>query len=191
MARVALALWVPGVSLVLVTQMIPHWVPLPAPSLAAQRPARALASLLDAQGRAGWQRVHVLYADCGCSQRVLEDLLERAHGAASSDFLLLVGEADDQAARARAAGLPHARVTPAALEARFGLVAAPLLLVLDPERRLVYSGGHTDRKRGLDLRYEAISDRLEAGESVESLPAFGCAVSRELQQRLDPLGLKY
>ncbi|MEO0649098.1 MAG: hypothetical protein AAFZ65_00290 [Planctomycetota bacterium] len=190
-ARLALALWVPGVSAILATQMVPHWVPLPAPSRAAERPASALGALLDQHAAEGWQRVHVLYADCGCSARVLDDLLANPADGPREDFVLLVGDAVDDAERTRAAGLPFEVVDAEQLERRFGIVAAPLLLIFDPARQLVYSGGHTDRKRGFALRSESLLEQLKAGEAPADLPAFGCAVSRELQAQLDPLGLKY
>jgi hypothetical protein len=37
----------------------------------------------------------------------------------------------------------------------------------------------------------AILADAQAGEALASMPILGCAVSRDLQDRLDPLGIKY
>ena len=81
-------------------------------------------------------------------------------------------------------------IEPPELAARYGLEAAPVFVVADPEGELRYVGGYTTRKQGLDNRDLAIITELRAGHDQRELPLFGCAVSRSLQQLLDPLGLR-
>ncbi len=68
--------------------------------------------------------------------------------------------------------------------------AAPLLVAIDPEGRVRYAGGYTDRKQGPDVRDRQILDALQRGDVVQPLPLYGCAVSKQLRRTLDPLGLK-
>ena len=190
-ARVLLTLWIPGVTLVIASWMVGHWAALPAPTENDTRTTEALVELRDAQGLAGWTRVHVLFSDCGCSKRVFDALVDQPLASDATDVALLVGDAEAQASRAAEVGLTHVRLTTEDLEQQYGIVSAPLLLILAPDGSLAYAGGHTDRKRGFAIQSDALLERLRAGEEVEPLPVFGCGVSRDLQRQLDPLGLKY
>jgi hypothetical protein len=66
-----------------------------------------------------------------------------------------------------------------------------LLIVVDPGGTPRYAGGYTIRKQGLDYQDLEILAELRRGSSAERLPAYGCAVSDELQSALDPIGIKY
>lgn len=77
-----------------------------------------------------------------------------------------------------------------ALREQYGVDAAPVLVLRSPEGRLMYSGAYAE-KRSAPPRDVELLARARAGEAPETLPLFGCAVSRELQSRTDPLDLKY
>jgi hypothetical protein len=65
-----------------------------------------------------------------------------------------------------------------------------MLLVLDPDDTLRWSGGYTDAKRGPAIQDVAIIRGALAGAPLPEKPVFGCATAAELRARLDPLGLK-
>lgn len=135
--------------------------------------------------------VHVLYSECRCSVNIVEHLLDRGPLASAAERILLVGSGGEMARKLEARGYPVRTITQDALLADYHLSAAPLLLVLGKDDRLRYVGGHTGHKQGLDFRDVAIVEAIEADRTVSELPNFGCAVSKDLQRRLDPLALKY
>ena len=174
------------------TLMVGHWYALPTPA-AAQRPAvaAALSTLRSSDDRARWFSVHVLYAECRCSQRIFEHLYTSTRPADLSEHILLIGAHEEYARRAREGGFGLTQVEPEELARRFHLEAAPLLAITDSTEQLRYLGGYTERKQGLDIQDLAILERLRSQQSPDELPLFGCAVARALQTLLDPLGVKY
>jgi hypothetical protein len=168
-----------------------HWVVLPVPDRADVRLERAIGELDSLHAAGGWQMLHVLYTECRCSQRIFEYLLAREHPSDVRETILLVGAGEGWAARARAGGYAILTQSAQQLAERFGIEAAPLLVVVDPGRRVRYAGGYTERPQGLDYRDLSILQSLRSRGGAAELPAFGCAVSRELQSYLDPIGIKY
>jgi hypothetical protein len=155
-----------------------------------------------------WTLVHVLYDRCRCSRRVAEHLASRPRIEGTAERVLLVGgEAADVgagsgeggwggdggglASRLRGAGLPVAVLSRAELAARYGIEAAPLLVIVSPGGRVAYAGGYSAREGAADIRDVELAAAARAGAGARPLPLFGCAVSRTLQRDVDPLGLKY
>lgn len=103
---------------------------------------------------------------------------------------MLIGGDSELATRVAERGYTVDIVSPAELEKKYGVVAAPLLMFIDPQGQLRYSGGYTDRKQGIAIRYNPIVTELLHGKTVEALPVYGCAVSKGLQAIVDPLRLK-
>jgi hypothetical protein len=142
----------------------------------------------DAQGR--WLLLHVLYARCRCSQRVLDHLFARRALPDAAERIVLVGTHDELAQRGRAAGFSVEAVTPEQLVERYALSAVPALAVVAPSGRVEYLGGYTERKQGPELEDLHIYERVRAGTRMGALPLFGCAVSETLRSQLDPLSLR-
>jgi hypothetical protein len=189
LARAALASWAIVISLAIGSLMVGHWVALPRPAVGDSGLADALAEVLPAKRT--WTMVHVLYADCPCSRQVFDHLAARERPKDTHECILLVGEDVVFEGLACRAGFQVVSLTDEDLERRFGIQAAPLLLVTAPDGRVAYSGGYTDRKRGMAFQDEHILFRVRAGESVDGLPVYGCGVAKSLQDTLDPFGLKY
>jgi hypothetical protein len=122
---------------------------------------------------------------------LLDHLTTRPHPRGVDEALLLVGEGPEMAARARAHGYRVVALRPEELKSRFNLSAAPLMVVADAAGRVRYAGGYTTHKQGPAPQDLEILGSLMRKRSVAELPVFGCAVSKQLQALLDPLGLKY
>lgn len=180
--------------------MAAHWFPLPGVvevaargrsggELAAERPG-ASEPTADV---AGWRAVHVLAADCGCSAQVAAYLARRGRLAGCEEEAWVVGMDPAMEALLRREQFPVRNVTEDEVFRRHGVQGGPWLLVLRPGGEVAYSGGHADRRPrdDGDMRDLEIWRKLRAGEAVEPLPAFGCAISARLRRDLDPLGLKY
>ncbi len=185
-----LVLWA-GMSIVVQsTLMASHWYTLPSPERSDPKLEAALVALVPDAAGESWTAVHVLYSGCRCSARVLDHLFESARPHGLDDVLLLVGDDASSVRRAKAAGFHVITLSPQELQERYGIVSAPLLLVLSPEHKLRYAGGYTQRKQGFANEDLEILEALQSGATPAELPLYGCGVSKELQQLLDPMGLK-
>lgn len=172
------------------TLMVAHTYALPKPSTDDMQLQAAVAATRSPGAQASWRALHVLYTRCRCSQRILSGLFARRPLPQVSERIVLVGEHAEYERAARRAGFEVDVLTPEQLVARYGAHAAPLFVVADPDDRLRYVGGYTERKQGLATRDVAILTALTAGSDAAELPLFGCAVSSSLRNLLDPLGLR-
>jgi hypothetical protein len=159
-----------------------HVVALPAPNQ-DPRLSRSLRELRRA-GTSGWLAVHVLYAECRCSQRIVAHLGSTQRPAGWQEVVLWVGETAPDPALVR--GFDVRRSSPEQL-AQLGVEAAPLLVVLAPSDVATYVGGYTDRKQGPDIRDLQIFRDAERSSPFSALPVFGCAVSERLKSALAAL----
>ncbi|MFZ5476536.1 MAG: hypothetical protein ACOZNI_07130 [Myxococcota bacterium] len=75
-----------------------------------------------------------------------------------------------------AAGYTLERVDAAAYAARFGLEAAPILVVLDAGGALAYAGGYYDVPAAVRALDVSLLDAVRGGERPAALPVFGCAI---------------
>ena len=173
------------------TLMVGHWVTLPKPEREDSRLLDALAELRRSGEEERWLAVHVLYAECRCSQRILDGFGAQARPAGAVEKVLLVGRHPGFEATARRLGFDLRLLEARELQERFAIESAPLLLVVDPSGALRYAGGYTARKQGLAPQDAQVIAALMEGEDPGELPLYGCGVSRELQALLDPLGVKY
>jgi hypothetical protein len=160
-------------------------LPVPESDLALQRLGNAAGG-----PAASWRVLHVLARRCACSSKVMEALFERGPKAGFAEKILLIGEDAAWQRRASALGYSFESISSAALEEKYGIQGAPLLVVVRPDGRVIYSGGYSPRQQGT-IEDVAILDEAVGGGHPAARPLFGCAVSRELQASLDPLGLKY
>lgn len=187
--HVLLAIWFGAMVFLSATLLARHLVALPTPPRDAA--FEAAIGRLRSPGEA-FAAIHVLYAECRCSRRIAQHLLSSKRPAGTSEHVVLVG-AEAELERALAARGFDVRVTTAdALASELHVEGAPMLIVLDGEGHVRYSGGYTTRKQGADVRDVDIIERTRnmGGAGVlEALPIFGCAVSEELRKRLDPAGV--
>jgi hypothetical protein len=187
--------WLVVTTLVAVTFMAEHWTSLPRPNTDDQQLHRGLDTLRTASMVGRWHAVHVLYAECRCSKRVLDHLLDTQRPTDLAETILLVVDDEREPTtlleRFRDTRFSYRIVNRTQLKDQFHIQAAPLLIVLDPADAISYSGGYSQRKADQQLRDLEIVAELRASRPADPLPIFGCGVSRELQQSLDPLGIKY
>lgn len=151
----------------------------------------ALASKL-ASGRNGWNAVHILASECPCSRAVADYLIRRGSVSNLHEAVVLIGENPRLEKGLRQAGFPVQRVSPEEVAERFHVEGAPWLVFMEPGGAVRYAGGYAaERNARGGYRDMQIWKALEAGQTVASLPAFGCAIGQRLQRAIDPLGLKY
>jgi len=143
--------------------------------------------------------LHVMAAGCSCSGHLADYLADRGAlnsiGPASevSERVLILGEMPEQTIALRRAGFPVESMDFEKARSRGFLSGVPLLVIFDGERQVEYIGGYADTPiTPLASFYDVrLAQSIRLGESLDQFPVRGCAVSRELQEMLDPFGLKY
>ncbi|MEO1615740.1 MAG: hypothetical protein AAFV88_07835 [Planctomycetota bacterium] len=178
--------------------MIGHVVALPAPTRGDVLPVGELDlstagrdESLETTTESPTLALHFLFGDCPCSRNVLDQILQRHPVDGIRERIVFVGKKDPRESTAKSQGYETERVTPIELRTRYGVESAPLLVIVDAQGTILHSGGYTSRKRGVDIQDETIIRSLLEGKAEDQLPVLGCAVSKELQSAVDPLGLKY
>lgn len=140
-----------------------------------------------------WRMVHVLAAECGCSGAVGKRLANRQPQPNVTEEVWLVGAAPELTAKLQQAGFKVVNKSSESLAQDANIEGMPWLLIAQGSGAVVYSGGYAPQNPATVAQLEDVSllHRLQAGESPEAFPAFGCATSRRAKQSFDPLGLKY
>lgn len=188
--RIGLGIWAPMLLVICAFLLSSHLLTLPSPEVEDPALQAAVQKVRKQEDTGKWMAVHVLYADCKCSQGVAEYLVSSERPKGVAEKLVLVGDDPELAERAAAMGFEVIQTTPDGLRENWHMEAAPLLVLVDPANQLQYLGGYTDRKQAADIRDVAILSSLQQTKPVPALPLFGCAVSQSLQRAVDPLGLR-
>lgn len=177
-------IWGSFLTCAMATLMAGHWVSLPHPEKGT--------SLNGYRGQSveSVNVFHFLYGDCGCSRRILKQLLKRDVVEGVSERIVLIGNDDAAESLATQKGFAVSRLTPAELKQQYEVESAPLLIITDNTGTIRYSGGYTSRKQGLDNQDLRIIQSILDGEQYSELPVYGCAVSKRLKDLIDPLNLK-
>ena len=186
---VLLSVWGSALLVIVGALMVGHWVPLPKPAVGERwRVARAVD-----RGNTGHRVFHFLYDDCPCSRRVLRKVLSRAAITGISEKIVLITNSSNREVeeQARRQGFFVAQVSPSQLKAEYNVESAPLLLVINADNQIVYSGGYSDRKQAYAVNDEEIITSVAERGEFEGYPVLGCAVSKELKRLVDPFRFKY
>jgi hypothetical protein len=184
LGQIAVILWFAGMLLLGAGLLAKHLVALPAPATTPVL-GEALAALRTPRDRGRWLAVHVLYAECRCSQLIVEHLVHSDRPSDWSEVVLWIG-ADPPDPGLAQRGFDVRRLTRAEL-ASYGIEAAPLLVAVDPDDHARYSGGYTESKQGPVVDDLRILAAARAAGPIATLPVFGCAVSDRLKQGLAAL----
>jgi hypothetical protein len=131
--------------------------------------------------------VHLLAADCGCSQSVSEYLSKRVPMKGVSEEAVFIGAADPFGNRDTllARGF-NTRSIRADDLLPFAVKGVPLLIFISPRDEIAYMGGY-----GMGGYKDAIIwSQLSAGVPISPLPVFGCAVGQALKRGIDPFSWK-
>ena len=169
------------------TLLASHLLALPSPEPIDPRLNAAIAALPTSADH--WRALHFVYEECKCSQRVVARLLERGAMSDVAERIVFVGKGDAIGASATARGFQFESVSNEALRDQYGVEGAPLLVISDPQGHVRYVGGYTEHKQDGVVKDLELMTRVRSGEVVSPLPLFGCAVSEQLQKKIDPLGI--
>src|ERR1700733_5402973 len=188
LGQMGLGIWFVAMLAIGATLLGRHLVALPRPVKDAAL-AQAMDTMRGPDDAGLWMAIHVLYAECQCSQRIAEHLLASRRPREIAERVLFIGHDPDLEARFAAAGLLVVRTDENEAAVRYHVAAAPLFVFVAPDGALRYVGGYTERKQGPDPRDVEILAEARADREVAPMPVFGCAVSARLRADINPLGL--
>jgi hypothetical protein len=121
--------------------------------------------------------VHVLAADCACSQAVAEHLLSRGADPAELEHVWIVGDAGNLGEQLAHKGYRPGATSAEEVRQRLGIAAAPLLVVFERGgSAALYAGGYSPhRLEGAgDARVASIVSTVRAGKAQARYPVHGC-----------------
>lgn len=176
---------------------VDHWLPLPRPATGSQLASNRLTTASNSGDSSSpaqpdtMQAFHFLYGSCPCSKRIFRHLLKRVPSSDATEIVVLIDSDSASAHEVSRAGYQVDSLSLQELKTKYEVESAPMLVVTDSQGTILYSGGYTSRKQGLNILDTEILSQLVAGTQPEELPVFGCAISRRLQEIVDPLGFKY
>jgi hypothetical protein len=136
-----------------------------------------------------WGMVHVLGQGCSCSQFVAKHLIERGPLKKHAETIVVVGELEQKEELIKAGFkiVDHQDIK--------GIIqGVPMLLIHNPQKELVYTGGYAPKIITPITKIEDIkifNAALNGKEELKPYGVMGCAVSKKLQNILDPFKLKY
>ncbi len=142
--------------------------------------------------------IHFLTPACSCSKVIFDHLLTRAplSDANHSEKIVLLDDLDFEITRKlQASGYDVTTLRMAELkeDLKSAVMAVPLLLIFDSEKDLRYAGGYSEKIITPFSKIDVLDflAKIKQGDKLTSYPVKGCAVSKEYQKLLDPMGIKY
>jgi len=187
LGKIFLILWIPLISIVISFQMVNHIVSMPLPDDYRKIQDR-MPRLRQSKG---WLMVHVIYKNCSCTNALTTSLIDRKVTPNLEEWVIYAGSDRKIQEQFEAAGFLFQAETKVSIDERYGIEAAPMLLIFSPENGLAYGGGYFERPSVFHSMDQALLRRIKEGEAVDALPLYGCAVSPRLQKLIDPLGIKF
>jgi len=141
---------------------------------------------------AGWQAMHVLAHPCECSADVGIHLINRGRDKRlTSETVIFIGKDESQRQKFEAAGFRYLEMTGEEVVRTTGVEAAPSMTLLSDASEVAYVGGYYQHRSRTEALDGPIIAKAIAGVRTDSLPTFGCAISKRMKEATDPLGMKY
>jgi hypothetical protein len=139
-----------------------------------------------------WKAVHLLSVSCQCSQAVSAYLLQRGPFPGVGEYVILAGENAALAQHLTQAGFHVQSRSAEEIATQFQVPGAPWFILVSPAQQISYAGGYSaDRNARNGYQDKQIWREAAAGSPRGALPVYGCALSKLLQKKTDPFGLKY
>ncbi len=146
--------------------------------------------LITAEFSTTYAMVHVLTEECGCSQIIAEYLIKRGALSDTKEFVYFVGKSEDYSKKLKEKGFEVRYLK----EEDEHFQGVPMLTLYSKGQGIVYAGGYSKKiitpiTKVLDL--ELLKELKQTKIVSQQYPIQGCAISKNLMTKIDPLGLKY
>ena len=138
--------------------------------------------------------LHMLGADCLCSQKVANYLLSRGPIKDLSEKIIIVGSNVKLLDSFKMSGFSVTEISADIASQKYAVSALPQMFVYSDNKNILYSGGYSQKRSPASKEdyddLKIINDAFK-GKKSEARPIFGCAIGSKMQKEIDPLGLKY
>ena len=140
-----------------------------------------------------WEMVHFVDQSCLCSNFVANHLVARASDKSLNEMVYMLGDSEEVFNALKDKGYKVQKIHGEFLVEKFGITGVPAFAIFSPGKKLKYFGGYNERSinKFSKIKDLEILELVRQGKDVSKLPQFGCANSKALQAKLDPLRLKY
>ena len=139
-----------------------------------------------------WKAVHLLSVNCPCSRAVSAHLLQRGPFPSVDEYIILAGRNNALAKSLTQAGFHVQSRSAEEIASQFQVPGAPWFILVSPTQEISYAGGYSaDRNARNGYQDRQIWQEAATGSPRSALPVYGCALSKLLQKKTDPFGLKY
>ena len=189
LGKIFLFFWIIIVSTIISFQMAGHLLTMPVPK-DLERLDKQLNLLTGSEKFTG---LHILFDKCSCTNSLIKSLLKHPSSKEINESILWVGTKESLGVRAEKFlefGYRIIYTDTASLKQNFGVEVAPIL-ALKEGKIFRYLGGYYDRPGSTLSHEKAIIKAVLAQQTPKSLPVYGCAVSDDLQNIIDPLSILY
>ena len=137
--------------------------------------------------------IHFISEGCSCSIHLINHLLERGPHQKISEKVIILGNLKKRAKELSMKGYLVDSISYQDAYENEYFSATPLLVVYDKNKSIEYMGGYTENTitplskiYDLEIYKTALTDSKK-----KTYPIKGCANSKNIQQLIDPFGLKY
>lgn len=142
-----------------------------------------------------WEAFHFLTPKCLCSNSIGSYLYKRGllDPENLEEFVIIVGNNVELKEKLSEKGFHVREISEQSLKSEFNITGVPLLMFKDSKGSVYYQGGYASSNinKGTAFQDKKLYAAIQTGLAADALPKIGCAVSKELQKKLDPFGLKY
>ena len=184
--KIVLGLWVLLISIVITLMHSWHLISFELPSF-AKSPSKHQA--FDDREMNQWYVYHILGEGCSCSTLIMNFLTSRKELDGVNEKILWVGKQDTWKKKAENNGFAFELVN---YKEKSELAGLPAMLIFDGAKQK-YTGGYANRfiSTTAHIQADEIIKKTMSRNNLASLPIRGCALSKRLQDYIDPLNIKY
>lgn len=142
--------------------------------------------------------LHFLTPKCSCSHNIFDHLLNRGplETLETSEKVVVIDDDKNEfVSKLKNHGykVVDLKTKNLSKELSGAIKGVPLLVIYDKNRFARYAGGYADKviTPFTKINIKKFLNEIRSGRSIASMAVKGCAVSKEYQKILDPLGIKY
>jgi thioredoxin-related protein len=143
------------------------------------------------QKNAKWTKLHFLGSDCACSEKVYSELLKRKPDTSNEERIFIIGKNEVWKTELLKKGFNVTEANMDEFEKIYSIKAVPQLVVVNENKKIIYSGGYAAHRNPASIEDEEIVQALKGKKSVDERPIFGCVSGSVNRKNSDPFKLKY
>lgn len=139
-----------------------------------------------------YTKLHFVNPDCGCSEKVVQSLIERKSRKDVVEKVFILGKNETWFKNLSAAGYDITVGDKDEFSSLYKITAVPQLIILNSEKKILYTGGYSSRRGPASVvEDEQILKEVQLKQKTNERLIYGCVNGSEFQSKVDLLGFKY